>query len=92
MDTLVEAGGSRLESVFRKTLLRRPADYLWSGYHYAGTCGVGTVLEEETMAVKGLEGLYVADTSASNVTSTGNSQALAYFCGHACGERLAETI
>ena len=92
MDTLVEAGGARLESVFRETLLRRPADYLWSGYHYAGTCGVGTVLEEETMAVKGLEGLYVADPSAANVTSTGNSQALAYFCGHACGERLAETV
>ena len=89
MGELVHAGGARLESVFSETLLRQPANYLWSGYHYAGTCGVGAVLDERTMAVRGLEGLYVADISASNVTSTGNSQALAYFCGHACGERLA---
>lgn len=89
VDTLAEASGVRLDSVFRETLLRQPADYLWSGYHYAGTCAMGSVVTPDTMAVRGLEGLHVADTSAARVTSTGNSQALAYFCGHACGERLA---
>lgn len=84
----VVGGSTRLRGLFTDRMLADPARYLWSGYHYAGTCGVGKVLEEEDMAVRGVSRLHVADTSAANITSTGNSQALAYFCGTAAGARI----
>ena len=44
-------------------LKKRVFESLSSSYHMQGTCRVGDVVEKETMAVIGVQGLYIADLS-----------------------------
>ena len=62
-------------------------------WHPVGTCRMGTdpqaVLDPATMAVRGLEGLYVADSSAMPTVPRGNTQAPVIMLAERAVRRIA---
>jgi len=56
------------------------SEWIISGYHYVGTAGIGTVVNEN-LKVFGAEGLYVADASVIPQTPRVNSMALVLLVG-----------
>jgi choline dehydrogenase-like flavoprotein len=56
-------------------------------WHFAGTCRVGDVLDEN-FGVKGVRGLHVADMSACRVTSDGGTMGMAYLTGHVAAAHM----
>lgn len=65
-------------------------DNVLSTYHYFGTAAVGSVLEPGSFAVKGTEGLYVADASAIPQATRINPVGTIMSLGHYVGRRLAK--
>lgn len=59
------------------------------GYHPAGTCALGTVLDSR-LRVKGVKGLRVADCSVAPIVNNGHTQMLAYGVGEGCAELIKE--
>ena len=57
-------------------------------YHPVGTCSLGTVVDPDTLAVRGFEGLYVADVSIMPTISGGNTNAPAMMIGEKAADLL----
>ncbi len=57
-------------------------------YHPVGTCSLGTVVDPDTLQVKGLQNLYVADVSLMPTICGGNTNAAAMMIGEKAAELL----
>jgi choline dehydrogenase len=84
----VSPGSGAVNDADLDAFVRRTAE---SGYHYAGTCRMGTdenAVTDPKAKVHGLEGLYVADTSIMPAVVNGNTNAASIMIG----EKVADHI
>jgi choline dehydrogenase len=65
-------------------------DTILSSYHYFGTAAAGTVVEGPNFAVKGTDGLYIADASVIPSPTRINPVGSIMSIGHYVGSRLAK--
>jgi len=68
-----------------------PRASLRPGLHYTSTCAIGKVVREEDCGVIGVKRVHICDNSIPAACSTGNTQALAYYSGLFCSERMWES-
>merc|ERR1711935_612496 len=59
-----------------------------SSYHYFGTAAIGPVVEPGTFAVKGIQGLHIADASIFPIATNVNPQATILAVGQFIGTKL----
>ena len=86
----VSPGAGSVSDIDLDAFVRRTAE---SGYHYAGTCRMGTdeyAVTDSSARVRGLEGLHIADASIMPAVVNGNTNAASIMIGEKVADHVLE--